>query len=90
MRKFMIEREMPAIGSAEEGELKAIARISNKALRELGGRVKWLHSYVAAHKTYCVYLASDEATFERYTQMTGFPADKVVEITGMIDPSTAD
>lgn len=90
MRKFIIEREMPAIGSAEQAELKAIARISNEALREMGGSVQWLHSYVAAHKTYCVYLASDETVIKRYATLTGFPADKIVEITGMIDPSTAE
>jgi hypothetical protein len=90
MRKFIIEREIPAIGNAEPAELQAIARKSNEILHELTGRIRWLHSYVAAHKTFCVYLAVDEAVIRMHAEMSGFPADKITEISGIITPQTAD
>ena len=61
MRKFIIERELPAIGSAERQALREAAQKSNATLRELGPDIQWVESYVANDKTFCVYLAKDEA-----------------------------
>jgi Nickel responsive protein SCO4226-like len=61
MRKFIIERELPAIGSAAREALTEAAKKSNTVLRELGPDIQWIDSYVAADKTFCVYLAKDEA-----------------------------
>ena len=47
-------------------------------------------SYVADDKTFCVYLAADEAAIRRHSDMSGFPADKITEIRATIDPSTAE
>ena len=46
-------------------------------------------SYVAADKTFCVYLAKDEAIIHEHARRSGFPADKVTEVRRMIDPTTA-
>ena len=61
LRKFIIERDIPAVGTFEREQLKGAAAQSNKVLRELGPDIQWVESYVAADKTFCVYLASDEA-----------------------------
>ena len=90
MRKFIIERELPAIGSAEREELRAAAQRSNEVLRELGTEIQWVESYVSADKTFCVYLASDETIIRTHAEKSGFPADKITEIKRMIDPTTAD
>jgi hypothetical protein len=45
---------------------------------------------VADDKTFCVYLATDEAAIRRHAEMSGFPADKITEIRAVIDPSTAE
>ena len=50
----------------------------------------WVESYVADDKTFCVYLAMDEAAIRRHSEMSGFPADKITEIRATIDPSTAE
>ncbi len=90
MRKFLIERAIPAIGSAEPKELEAIVRTFNKVLQHLRPEVQWVQSYVAADKTFCVYLAENEETLRRYVAKSGFPADTITQITGVIDPSTGD
>jgi Nickel responsive protein SCO4226-like len=90
MRKFIIERDLPAIGSAEREVLQAAAQKSNSVLRELGPDIQWIDSYVAADKTFCVYLAQDEALIHEHAKRSGFPASKITEIRRTIDPTTAE
>lgn len=89
MRKFIVERDMPGVGQAERHDLAAAAQRSNEALRQLGPEIQWIESYVASDKTYCVYLAADESLLRRHAEMSGFPADRIVEIKTKTDPSTA-
>ena len=89
MRKFMIERDLPAVGSLEREELKGVAQKSNEALHQLGSDIQWVESFVAADKTFCVYLAKDEAIIHKHAEISGFPANKITEIGKMIDPTTA-
>ena len=88
MRKFIIERELPAIGSAERQALREAAQKSNATLKELGPDIQWVESYVAADKTFCVYLAADEDIIRRHAEVSGFPATKITEVRKMIDPTT--
>jgi Protein of unknown function (DUF4242) len=89
MRKFIIERELPAIGSAERQALREAAQKSNAVLKELGPDIQWVESYVAADKTFCVYLAKDEEIIRKHAEISGFPANKITEVRRMIDPTTA-
>jgi hypothetical protein len=57
-------------------------------LRQLGPDIQWVESYVAANKTFCVYLARDEDIIKQHAQISGFPATKITEVTKMIDPTT--
>src|ERR1700740_2511236 len=88
MRKFIIERELPAIGSAERQDLREAAQKSNATLKERGPDIQWVESYVAADKTFCVYLAKDEAIIHEHARRSGFPAAKVTPIRPVIDPPT--
>ncbi len=88
MRRFMIERDLPAIGEAGPEELKGASRTSNDAIAEIG-KIRWEHSYVTQNKTFCVYQAEDEATILRHAELSGFPASKITEIARMISPATA-
>jgi hypothetical protein len=88
LRKYLIEREIPAVGSFEREQLRAAAAKSNEALRELGPDIQWQESYVAGDKTFCVYLARDEAIIRKHSEISGFPASKITEIKKMIDPTT--
>jgi hypothetical protein len=88
LRKFIIERDIPAVGSFEREQLRGAAAQSNKVLRELGSDIQWVESYVAADKTFCVYLAKDEDVIKRHAEISGFPATKITEVKKMIDPTT--
>lgn len=51
MRKFMVERGAPGIGSAELWELDAVAAIDNKIISQLWPDSQWLTSFIADDKT---------------------------------------
>jgi hypothetical protein len=87
LRKFVIERDVPGIGSKTAGEMGAVAKTSNEALAQLEG-IQWQHSYVTADKTFCIYLAESEALIREHARLSGFPANTVTEVTEVIDPST--
>jgi len=89
MKRYIIEREIPGVGGLSGEALKGAAGQSNAALAKLGGKAQWIHSYVADNKTFCVYLAESEAAVHEHARISGFPASKVTEITGIIDPITA-
>ncbi|MGH6944621.1 MAG: DUF4242 domain-containing protein [Geminicoccaceae bacterium] len=89
MRKFVIERDLPKVGTMEGEQLKGAAAKSNEALAQLSPRVQWVHSYVADDKTFCVYLAENEDVIRRHAEISGFPASKITEIKRIIDPTTA-
>ena len=91
LKKFIIERDIPKVGSFDDKQLSGAAAKSNEVLCEIGAaNIKWVNSYVAADKTFCVYLATDEAAIRKHSEMGGgFPANKITEIVEMIDPTTA-
>jgi hypothetical protein len=88
LSKFIIERDIPKVGTLDREQLRGAAAKSNAALRQLGPDIQWLESFVAAEKTFCVYLATDESVIRKHAEMSGFPATKITEIRKMIDPST--
>ena len=89
MRKFVIERELPAVGSMEREQLRGTAAKSNEALAQLAPDIQWVESFVADDKTFCVYLAKDEDVIRKHAEISGFPANKITEVKRMIDPTTA-
>jgi hypothetical protein len=89
LRRFIIERDIPSIGSMKLDELRDASAKSNEVNQNLGSGIQWVESYVAADKTFCVYLAKDEAIIRRHAEISGFPATKVTEVCTMIDPTTA-
>lgn len=88
LRKFIIERDIPKAGSLDREQLRGAAAKSNEVLNQLGPDIQWVESYVAADKTFCVYLAKDEAIIKKHAEISGFPATKITEIKKMIDPTT--
>jgi hypothetical protein len=88
LRKFIIERDIPKVGTFERDQLRAAAAQSNKVLNELSPDIQWQESYVADDKTFCVYLAKNESVIRKHAEMSGFPATKITEVKKMIDPTT--
>ena len=89
MKRYIIERDIPDIGSAEREALRGAAAKSNEVLEQLGADIQWVESYVAGDKTFCVYLATGEDIIREHAEISGFPATKITEISKMIDPTTA-
>ena len=89
MKTYMIEREIPKIGTLEREQIRQSAAKSNQVLRQLGPDIQWLESFVTANKMYCLYLATDEGLIQRHAELSGFPATRVTEIGKRIDPTTA-
>lgn len=88
---YVIEREIPGAGNLTAEELQAISQTSCGVLSEMGNdNIKWLHSYVTGDKIYCVYMAKSEDLVREHAQKGGFPANSVVEVKTIIDPSTAN
>lgn len=89
MKRYLIEREIAGVGRLDRGQLKDAAATSNAALASLSGTVQWVQSFVADDKTFCVYLAENEAAVHEHAKRSGFPASRVTELRGVIDPMTA-
>jgi Nickel responsive protein SCO4226-like len=88
LRKFIIERDIPKVGTFEREQLRGAAAKSNQVLTALAPDIQWVESYVADNKTFCVYLAKDEAVIRKHAEMSGFPATEITEVKRMIDPTT--
>ena len=89
MKKYVIERDIPGVGGLSAEQLKGAAATSNAALAQLGPRVQWVESFVTGDKTFCIYLAEDEAVIHEHARLSGFPATRITEVAGVINPGTA-
>ena len=89
LRRFIIERDIPKVGTFERQQLREAAMKSNEVLNQLAPDIQWVESYVADDKTFCVYLAKDEQVIRKHAEVSGFPANKITEIRCTIDPTTA-
>ncbi len=90
MPKFVIERDLPGLGTMSADELAATAATSNDVLAVMAPHVQWLHSYVTDDKMYCVYLGDDAAAVREHARRGGFPADAVNQVVTIIDPTTGE
>jgi hypothetical protein len=88
VRRFIIEREIPKVGTLDREQLRGAAAKSNGVLQELGPDIQWVQSYVTDDKIFCIYLAANEGIIRRHAEMSGFPATKITEIRKVIDPTT--
>ena len=88
MKRYVIERNLPGVGSLSPAQLKDAAATSNGALAKLNGKVQWEQSFVVADKTYCIYIAENEDAVREHASISGFPANKITEVRKMIDPTT--
>ena len=90
MPKYLIERELPGAGQLSQEQLRGISQKSCSVLNKLGPQIQWIQSYVTGDKIYCVYRAPNEEMVREHAKQGGFPANKVSEVTTVIDPTTAE
>ena len=88
LNKYIIERDIPEVGTLERQQLAEAAARSNEVLAQLGPDIQWVESYVAADKTFCVYLAKDEDIIRKHAEISGFPATRVTTVCLMVAPTT--
>jgi hypothetical protein len=89
MKRYVIERDLPGVGSMNREQLRDAAATSNSALAKLSGKAQWVESFVVADKTFCIYLADSEASVREHAKISGFPANKISEVRSVINPMTA-
>ena len=93
MPKYLIERRVPGVGKMGPADLKALSGKSNDtldSLRKDGRDVQWVQSYVTDDTIHCVYLAGSPEDVLEHARCGGFPADNVMRVQTMIDPTTAE
>ncbi|HVY18849.1 MAG TPA: DUF4242 domain-containing protein [Bauldia sp.] len=89
MHRYVVERVIPGIGGSSTAQFCGIAQQSNSALAKLAPKVQWVESYVAGDRTFCIYLATDVDMVRKHAEISGFPADRIIEVPTIIDPTTA-
>jgi len=70
-------------------DLQAISRRSCEVIKNLGPELQWVESFVTDDKVYCIYIAPDAELIRKHAEQGGFPANRISEIKGIIDPATA-
>jgi predicted Rdx family selenoprotein len=90
MPKYVIEREMPGVGSSSQEMLQGASQTSCDVLKKMGPEIQWVESYVTDDKIYCVYIAPNEEMIREHARQGGFPANRISEVRTMIDPTTAE
>ncbi|MFN8007003.1 MAG: DUF4242 domain-containing protein [Terriglobia bacterium] len=90
MPKYVIEREIPGAGKLNAQQLQAISQKSCGVLRQLGPQIQWVHSYVTEDKIYCIYIAPNEEAVREHARLGEFPANRIIEIKAIIDPTTSE
>jgi hypothetical protein len=89
MKMYVIEREIAGLGQFTPEQLKSASQTSCKVLKEMGSKIEWIQSYVTGNKMYCIYRAENEELIKEHAKKGGFPANSIVEVSGIISPATA-
>jgi len=88
MPKYIIERRLPEPMSEEE--LLAASQRSAEAVQELAPDIQWLESFVTDDAIYCVYIAANEAIIREHAFRGDLPADRIIQVRRVIDPTYAE
>jgi hypothetical protein len=89
MPTYIIERDIPGADQLTPDELAVLSAKSNDVVAGLGVPYKWITSYVAGDKIYCVHEAPSADVIRRHAEEGGFPANRITEVAATIGPSTA-
>ena len=76
MPQYVIERDMPGVGSLGPSDLKGASQTSCSVLRELGPEIQWVHSYVTDDKIYCIYRAPNEEIIREHAAARRLPGEQ--------------
>jgi Protein of unknown function (DUF4242) len=88
MRRYVIERDLPSVGSLSAEQLNKVRETSNVALGDTGPGIQWVESFVTSNRIYCHYLAENEEKVREHAQRAGLPCTKVSEVRSVVDSLT--
>ncbi len=90
MPKYLIKREIPGAGNMSPQDLQGASQKSCEVLLNLGPQIQWVESYVTADTIHCIYVAPNEDLIRKHAEQAGFPANEIMEVRAIIDPTTAE
>jgi len=90
MKRFIIEREIPGASDLTEAELAEISTKSRTAMSSLGVPYRWIESYVAGDKIYCIHEAESEDVVREHSRRGGFPVTSVAVVANEFGPQAAE
>src|SRR6185503_11595512 len=91
MPKYLIEREIPGAGNLSKEDLQGMSQTACDVLQKMGRpEIQWIESYVTGDKVYCFFISPNEELIRQHSREGGFPANRISEITSVIDPTTAE
>ena len=88
MPQFLIERHVPGAAGLTTKQLEDIATKSTCAMEHLRG-YKWIHTYAAGDKLYCVHEAPSEEIVREHSRRGGFPVTNITPIASVFGPQNA-
>lgn len=56
----------------------------------MGGRARWVESFVLEDAIVCVYLADGPESIRQHGECGGFPVTEIRRVARVIDPTTSD
>lgn len=90
MPKYLIKREIPGAGNMSAQDLQGASQKSCSVLQNLGPQIQWVQSFVTGDTIHCLYIAPNEDLIREHAQQAGFPANEIMEVKAVIDPTTAE
>jgi hypothetical protein len=90
MPKYLIKREIPGAGKMSPDDLRGASQQSCAVLQNLGPQIQWVQSYVTDDTIPCIYIAPNEDEVRMHAEQAGFPANEIMEVRAIIDPTTAE
>jgi hypothetical protein len=88
MPQFLIERDLPGAAGLTPRQLRDIAQKSTCAMANLTD-YRWIHTYVAGDKLYCVHEAPSEDAVREHSRRGGFPVTSITPIAAVFGPQHA-
>ena len=90
MPKYLIERELPGAGKLSREDLRGISEKWCGVLTTSSPRIQWVQSFVTCDRITSIYIAPDADSVRKQAEREGIPASSVLEISEIIDPTTAE
>ena len=87
MPDYLIEREVPNLSELSDEDIRALSLQSLAVLNELGPEIRWVRSYIADSKLYCIYQAANEELIREHARILGIPATRIEAVRRLVDPA---